>query len=386
VRLHVADILRAGVEAHLASHRAPRAVLKAASAILACRTAVLGGHWGVCEAGHLSVWYNACRNRCCPRCAFYRVQRWLERQARLLLGCAHHHVVFTIPHELNPLWQLNQAALGDLLFASARDALFTLAADGRYLGALPGAIMALHTWGQQLSLHPHVHCLVTAGGADEKGEWRACRRRHFLPAEPLKQLFRSKWLDGLRQLVRRQKLRLPNGWTDAEVYRLGRQLQHKRWNVHVLERYGNPTAVLNYLGRYLHGGPIGEGRLVAFDTEKVSFRYKDYRVDKQDVMTLPTREFIRRYLQHVPPEHFHMIRGYGLYRRGSQNNHLRDRAAQAVPLSAEVRADLPSDQALSWRPQSGKTRCAICGVPVRAVVELRPIAAPPRDGPLILIA
>jgi hypothetical protein len=334
----------------------------------------------------LSVWYNACRNRCCPRCAFYRVQRWLERQARLLLGCAHHHVVFTIPHELNALWQLNRAVLGDLLFASARDALFTLAADGRYLGALPGAIMALHTWGQQLSLHPHVHCLVTAGGTDEKGEWRDCRRRHFLPAEPLKQLFRNTWLEGLRQLVRRQKLRLPDGWTDAEVYRLSRELQHKRWNVHVLERYGNPTAVLNYLGRYLHGGPIGEGRLVAFDGDKVSFRYKDYRVDKKSVMALPTHEFIRRYLQHVPPERFHMVRGYGLYRRGSQNNHLRDRAAQAVPLSSHVRADLPPEQPLSWRPQAGKTRCAHCGAPVRAVVQLRPMAAPPRDGPLILVA
>jgi hypothetical protein len=361
-------------------------VHRAVRAILACRTAALGGHAGVCDGGHLSVWYNACRHRCCPRCAFYRVQRWLERQARVLLGCAHHHVVFTVPHELNPLWQLNQAVLGDLLFASARDALFVLAADPRYLGARPGALMALHTWGQQLSLHPHIHCLVTAGGTDEQGQWRACRRVHFLPAEPLKRLFRGKCLDGLHRLACRGGLRLPAGWEASDVDRLGRELRHKRWNVHVRERYRNPTAVLNYLGRYLHGGPFGEGRLVAFDGDRVSFRYKDYRAGEQRVMVLPAVEFIRRYLQHVPPEGFHMVRGYGLYRRGSQNNHLRDHAAEVVPLTPEAHAELAPPAPPSWRPAAGQTLCATCGMPVRRVVELRPIPSRPRPGPATLVA
>lgn len=386
MRLRVADILRVGAAECFASRSVAGVVHKAVRAILACRTAAMGGHAGVCESGHLSVWYNACRHRCCPRCAYYRVQRWLERQARILLGCAHHHVVFTIPHELNPLWQLNQAVLGELLFATARDALFALAADPKYLGARPGALMALHTWGQQLSLHPHIHCLVTAGGADRDGVWRDCRRRHFLPAEPLKRLFRGKFLDGLRRLARRNGLRLPTGWAVAEVDRLGLQLRHKRWNVHLRERYGNPTAVLNYLGRYLHGGPFGESRLVGFDGERVSFRYKDYRLSQDKVMALPTLEFIRRYLQHVPPEGFHMVRGYGLYRRGSQNNHLRDRAANLVPLAPQVRAELTAGSTLSWRPTAGQTPCATCGVPVRLVTELRSFSGRPRPDPSSIAA
>ena len=216
MRVRVSQIFRAELEGFLSTHSVPPVVGRAARAIVNCRTAVLGGHAEACRSGHVRVWYNACRSRCCPRCAFYRVQRWLERQARTLLGCAHHHVIFTVPHELNPLWLLNQAALGELLFRAARGALFTLAADPRYLGGVPGAIMALHTWGQQLALHPHVHCLVTAGGVDSEGLWRPCRRRHFLPAEPLKRLFRAKFVDELLALLPAERLRLPDGWTEVD--------------------------------------------------------------------------------------------------------------------------------------------------------------------------
>lgn len=160
------------------------------------------------------------------------------------------------------------------------------------------------------------------------------------------------------------------------------QLRKKRWNVHVRERYDNPTAVLNYLGRYLNGGPFGEGRLLAFDGDRVSFRYKDYRLAQEKVMALPTAEFVRRYLQHVPPEGFHMVRGYGLYRRGSQNNHLRDRAAETVPLSPQLRAEIAPDTPASRQPPSaGRTLCATCGVPVLRVAQLKPLPARFRPGP-----
>ncbi len=381
MRLRVADVLRAGAGSFLASHAVPTVVHKAVHAMLACRTAALGGHVGVCDAGHLSHWYNACRHRSCPRCAFFRVQRWLERQSRLLLGCAHHHLIFTVPHELNDLWLLNQACLGKLLFASAREALFTVASEPRYLGAKPGALMTLHTWGQQLSLHPHVHCLVSAGGTDQDGQWRHCRRRHFLPAERLKRLFRGRVVGGLRRLASGGKLRLPEGWDLDEVDRLCRQLGHKRWNVHVRERYQDPTAVLSYLGRYLHGGPFAEGRLFAFDGSVVSFRYKDYRRGVEGVMSLPVAEFIRRYLQHIPPQGFHMARGYGLYRRGSRNNHLRDHAAELLPLSS-LSSRLRSEREPSWRPTANETLCATCGIPVRVVSKLKPVAHWPRPAPL----
>lgn len=321
-----------------------------------------------CENGHIQgVWYNACRSRACPRCSFSRVKRWLERKTKTLLGCAHHHIIFTVPHELNVLWLLNYALLGELLFASARDALFTLSADPRYLGARPGAILALHTWGQQLALHPHVHCLVSAGGVTGEGTWVYSWRKWFLPAEPLKRLFRGKYLYGLRGLARNDRLRLPAGWTRSRVESLCREAEHKRWNVFVCERYDNPTAVLNYLGRYLHGGPIGERRLLAFDRHTVTFRYKDYRDSRgslgftQKQMTLDVHEFIRRYLQHIAPKGFHLVRGYGLYRRGGNTEPLIQTVRQALPVSPHLQAALNTPASSQLNPPDS---CSICGAPI----------------------
>lgn len=383
--VRVADILAVGAARHLASRSVPAVVAQACRAILACRTAALGGHVRKCENGHVvRVWYNACRNRSCPRCSFHRVQVWLERQAKTLLGCAHVHIIFTIPHELNFIWLCNYVVLGDLLFATAQAALFELSADPTYLGARPGALMALHTWGQQLPLHPHVHCLASAGGVDGNGNWVAARRKSLLPAEPLKQLFRGKFLYELRRLARAGRLRLPEGWGRDQVESLCRELETKRWNVHVCERYENPTAVLNYLGRYLHGGPIGESRLLSFDGETVRFRYKDYRDrgpdgPREKVMSLPCDEFIRRYLQHVPPQGFHLVRGFGVYRRGGSTEALRSRVREALPLTPELHA------ALTWRlpAQEDQTdslaNCPTCGARLHVV----PV---PRAGPLWVAA
>jgi len=368
----LAEILAAGVREHFARHKVATVVARACRAIIACRTAELGGHVKRCSNGHVvRAWYNACRNRSCPRCSFYRVQRWLERQARTLLGCAHHHIIFTVPHELAVLWLCNYVVLGELLFSCARAALFELAADPRYLGGTPGAIMALHTWGQQLFLHPHVHCLVSAGGVDAEGRWIPARRKSLLPAEPLKQLFRGKFLYGVRGLARTGRLRLPSGWCVAQVEKLCDQVQHKRWNVYVCERYDNPTGVLNYLGRYLHGGPIGESRLLAFDGAQVSFRYKDYRDvgpegPRQKPMSLPLEEFVRRFLQHVPPKGFHLVRGYGLYRRGGNSEALRQRVRAAVPVSAELNAAL-SARLPDVETDAEPRVCPTCSAPLSVV-------------------
>jgi len=304
---------------------------------------------------------------------------WLQRQARTLLGCAHHHIIFTIPHELNVLWRRNYRELGDLLFKSARDALFELAADPHYLGAKPGVIMALHTWGQQLLLHPHLHCLVSAGGLNGEGLWLAAWRLSLLPAEPLKRLFRGKFLYGLRGLLREGRLRLPEGWTDADVYRRCREAREKRWNVYVCERYENPTAVLNYLGRYLHGGPIGESRLMGFDGDSVRFRYKDYRDGaRQKVLKLSREQFIRRYLQHVPPKGFHLVRGYGVYRRGGNTEELRHRVREAVPITPELdRALGPRELPIPEPSDDGMARCSVCGAPL-SLIQRRARASPLR--------
>lgn len=347
--LRIADVLAVGASGHLARHAAPRVVREACRAILSCRTAELGGHVKRCANKHVvKVWYNACRNRACPRCACGRVRRWLERQVRTLLGCAHHHIIFTIPHELNVLWLLNYVVMAEVLFAASRDALFELAADPRYLGARPGVIMALHTWGQQMVLHPHTHCLVSVGGVDAQGRWVESRRVSMLPAEPLKQLFRGKFLYAVRGLARRGRLRLPDNWSVADVERLCETARHKRWNVFVCERYANPVGVLNYLGRYLNGGPIGEKRLLSLDPEAVSFRYKDYRDTdgtgrpKDKVLRLSVSEFVSRFLQHVSPRSFHMVRGYGLYRSGGTTEELRHSVRAALPISLEQHEQLTS--------------------------------------------
>jgi len=346
--------------------RLPPAVGRAFRDVMRCRTAELGGHWSECESGHvITRHYNACRSRSCPRCAYRRRALWLERQARLLLGCAHHHLIFTVPHELNELWLHNYRVLGQLLFDSVRQAIFTLAGDARYMGAIPGVLMALHTWGQQLFLHPHVHAVVSAGGATLSGAWVGARRRCLFPVKPLQILFKETFCHGLLQLAQVEKLRLPEGWEAARVRQLCRDLRQRRWNVEVCERYEDPTAVLNYLGRYLSGGPIGESRLVALDEQSVWFEYKDNRSKGTGgvpikPMPLSHREFVRRVLQHVPPQGFHMVRGYGLYRRGAgMSTQLREEAARVVPLEPEVLTALvsrvPRVEAVI------PTHCPICG-------------------------
>jgi hypothetical protein len=345
----------------------------------------------------VGVWYNACRNRNCPSCAFYRVQRWLERQVARLLGCAHHHIIFTIPHELNALWTLNYVVMAELLFHSAREALFDLAQDPEYLDATPGAVMALHTWGQQLPMHPHLHCLVTAGGANQAGNWIQPRRRCFLPAEPLKRLFRGKFIYRLRGLARQGRLRFPDGWDRDALDRLSDELRHKRWNIRICERYEDPTRVLNYLGRYLHGGPIGQSRLLAFDGTTVTFRYKDYRDVGPDgpcekSTSLTTDEFIRRLLQHVPPKGFHMVRGFGLYRRGGSTEALRKRVRAALPIRPEIHAALTSPFPATPGVNDVPGNCPHCGSPVYLVVymprgkNVRCIVYPPRGSPAMVAA
>jgi len=369
--VRLAEILGAVLPRYSGAAGVAPVVGKALRAIVNCRTAVLGGHVKRCkEHGHVvGVWYNACRNRMCPRCSFSRVQKWLQRQVNILVGSPHHHIIFTVPHELNVLWQLNYVVLGELLFATSQEALFELASNPKYLGAQPGAVMALHTWGQQLAMHPHVHCLASAGGVTESGEWVWARRHSFLPAEPLKRLFRAKYLYGLRGLLRRGELRLRDDQTARGVEALLAEAEHKRWNVHICDRYESPTAVLNYLGRYLHGGPIGEKRLESFDGETVAFWYKDYRDrtadgPKKKLMHLSVDEFVRRFAQHVPPKGFHMVRAYGPYRRGGKAKALRERILEVAPVSLEVHESLSRPR--FPRPEE-PTACPSCGSALEVV-------------------
>jgi hypothetical protein len=231
-------------------------------------------------------------------------------------------VIFTIPHDLNPLWLGNVSVMTSLLFTAVRDTLVDLLGDPKYLGAQPGIIAALHPWGQTLVLHPHIHCLVTGGGLTPDGQWVAVRNGFLLPMRVVMAVFRGKFLDALRTAWHRGDLQLPEALRPQPflngLHRLGHK-QKTRWNVHIMTRYPHGTGVATYLARYLRGGPIKNPRLVACDGRTVTFRYIDNHErpageqGTPQCMTLPVADFLQRVLQHVPPPHTQVVRYWGLY-------------------------------------------------------------------------
>lgn len=335
---------------------------QAAQAIIQCRTAALGGHVQCCPEGHVArMQYHSCRHRSCPRCAALPKARWAEAQHARLLACDHFHVVFTVPHELLGLWSLNRAWFIDALFQSSRDTLMTLLKDPRYLGAEPGIVMALHTWGRTLSLHPHIHCLVTGGGLTSAGDWKAVRGGYLLPIRVVKALYRGKLLARLWGALRAGTLRLPDEHTPAQVGRLLKALSRKAWNVRLQERYAHGRGVLRYLARYVKGGPISDRRLLSADAERVCFRYRDHRDGRDKRLALRTEDFMKRVLWHVPEPGQHTIRHYGLYAHRSRAKRATCRAA--LGQAPEAKAVEPLDWAtfLDGLQDPKKTGCPVCG-------------------------
>lgn len=239
------------------------------------RTAALGGHIQSCPDGHMSrIWSNSCRHRSCPQCAYRQTERWLGLQRARLLACDHYHVMFTLPHDLHPLWLANVSVMSTLLLQAVRATLVALLADPKYLGAQPGLMAALHTWSQTLVLHPHVHCLVTGGGLPPAGQWVAVRPGFLVPVRVVMAVWRDKLLGALRRACDRDELGLPEAMRPQQwlnlLNRLG-QAQKTPWNVHMRERYRHGAGVVTYLARYLRGGPIKNARLVACDGAHVTF-------------------------------------------------------------------------------------------------------------------
>jgi hypothetical protein len=273
--------------------------------MLICRTAVLGGHVQSCPDGHVErVWYNSCRHRLCPPCAWLQIERWLVQQKARLLACEHYHVIFTLPDARREWWLVNVRAMTNLLFATVHETLDELLGDVKSLGACPGIIAALQTWSQTLVLHPHLHGLVTGGGLTDAGDWRPVRNGFLLPVRVVMAVFRGKLLAAIDTAVRGGQLRLPASMTRRHWETLRNKLGRRKWNVHSRERYPHGTGVLTYLARYIRGGPMANQRLVASEHGEVTFRYRvngeasDRKL--QGLLTLPLAEFIRRYLLHVP--------------------------------------------------------------------------------------
>ena len=246
------------------------------------------------------LWCNSCKHRSCPQCSALPTERWLERTRSRLLNCAHYHVVFTLPHELNELWMWNTKVMASLFFGAVRDSLTELLAEERFLGATAGYMQALHTWGRSLPLHPHMHTLVSAGGLTPEGEWRPTRKDYLLPVKVVKAVFRGKMVAAVRGALERGDLVAPGAQRASQVCSLLNQLGRKEWNVRIQTRYGHGGGVVTYLARYVRGGPISNHRAVRATADQVSFRYSDHRDGQEKVMSLTPEQFLGRLSLHEP--------------------------------------------------------------------------------------
>lgn len=358
--MEVADVLHAQGDTFVAQHpwlsAQQRSVLRA---IARCRTAALGGHVDRCAAcGHQAISYNSCRNRHCPKCQAQARVRWLAARERELLDVSYVHVVFTLPHALLPLVRRNAVFVYTLLFHASAATLLEVAADRRHLGADIGLLSILHTWGQTLVRHPHVHCVVPAGGLS-RDHRRWIRPRYagfFLPVKVLSRVFRGKVVAALRRAYRRGELDL----TGATASLAGAQhwrrfidgLFRTDWVVYAKPAFGGAPAVLRYLGRYTHRVAISNHRLVAFDGDAVTFRWRDYAHGNQwRTMTLASQEFLRRFVQHVLPRGFVRIRQFGYLANACRTTRL---ATIRALLQQRASIEATPDPAPAWR-------CPCCG-------------------------
>ena len=316
----VADVIRRTGSKFLERYRPSLtwAQFKVLTAIVRCRTAALGGHRDQClRCGYQAISYNSCRNRHCPKCQTSTREKWLRQREQELLPVGYYHLVFSVPHELVPLVWQNKKVLFTLLFEAVAATLLEVAADPKHLGAEIGFLSLLHTWGQTLQPHPHVHCVVPGGGlSPDHQRWISSRTHFFLPVKVLSRVFRGKFVAGLRRAAKDGQLVfhgecLP--WADPQAFgAFLRTLFHDDWVVYAKPPFGGPEHVLEYLARYTHRVAISNHRIVAVTDSHVSFRWKDYaHHSRQRTMTLTGEEFLRRFVQHVLPKGFPRIRYFG---------------------------------------------------------------------------
>ena len=357
--VEVADILHAQgdtfVEQHPRLSVQPRSVLRA---IARCRTAALGGHLDRCDAcGHQAISYNSCRSRHCPKCQAQACERDL-------LDVPYVHVVFTLPHTLLPLAYRNGPRLYSWLFQMSAATLRKVAADPRHLGAEIGVLSILHTWGQTLVRHPHVHCVVPAGGlSPDHQRWVPPKHAgFFLPVKVLSRVFRGKYVDALCRAYDQDELDLAGGSehlrAPAQWHAFVDALFDTDWVVYAKPAFGGASAVFRYLGRYTHRVAISNHRLLAFDSERVTFQWKDYaHDDRRRTMMLSAMEFLRRFVQHILPRGFVRIRQSGFL----ANTCRRARVALARRLLATPSANAPTTTTTTDRPTRATWACPHCG-------------------------
>jgi len=389
-RFEVADVVRAYGNEYVRTHPTTGAHRRVLRAIAACRTAALGGHVEQCDAcGQRRIAYNSCRNRHCPKCQGKERAQWMAGERAMLLPVPYFHLVFTLPHALNPLIRANRRLLCALLLRSTARTLATFARDPRHLGAEPAVTMVLHTWGQTLEEHYHVHCIVSGGGlSGDHRSWVTApsaqkgRRPFLFPVKALSKVFRGKFIAALERAHRLDQLRyLVHSAGLPSCDNLIARLRQHHWVVYSKPPFGGPEQVLKYLSRYTHRVAISNRRILFVGDGLVRFEYRNYADhSRTKQMTLPAGEFLRRFLLHLVPKGFMRIRHYGI----TANCHRQRKLARCRELLGHTQPPPTTggesiatrDQGSAAGSDSGAARCPRCGARMRVIDIIAPAAAP----------
>src|SRR5215467_1446995 len=386
--LEVADIIRAAGEAFIERNRhwLRWKHVKVLRAIERCRTAALGGHLDECmRCGYrASISYNSCRDRHCPKCQIATRERWIAVRRRELLPTPYAHIVFTLPRHLAPLVLQNKKVLYDLLFRISAETLREVARNPEHLGAEIGFFSVLHTWSQQLKIHPHVHCVAPAGGlSPDHARWVRSGKNYFLPKRVLREIFRGKFVDALKQAFQDGLLRFEGKLkllAKPKIFAAWlRPLHRQDWVVYLKPPFGGPEYVLQYLGRYTHRVAISNHRLVSFIDGQVTFRWRDSaHRNQQKLRALPVDEFLKRFLLHILPQGFVRIRHYGFLASR--------RRATTLPLCFQLLDAGPKPTASSSEDSRPLYRCPKCGGPMKVIERLAAADLQLRSPPEVIVA
>lgn len=353
--LEVADVIKLSGKQFVEQYNPPGYHKGVLTTLTLCRTEALGGHVYQCnDCRYTRIAYHSCRNRHCPKCQQLAKEQWVMAREAELLPVGYFHMVFTLPDTLNPLCLKHPAMMYELLFHAVRDTLFTFAADPRHLAAETGFIAVLHTWGQTLALHPHLHIIIPAGGFNLHGNWKHARGDggYLFPVKALSPVFRAKYRDTLKAALAKENIETPPA--------LFERLMLKQWVVYAKEPFAGPKQVIEYLGRYTHKVAISNHRLTDLNQSRVTFRYKDYsQGGVQKLMTLDNTEFLRRFCMHILPRGFRKIRHYGILSSR--------RKAEYIPALKDQNGKTFAREKPSWqqvciqRMGFDPERCPCCG-------------------------
>lgn len=352
-------------EAYRINHSIVPNQLKTMHAIENCRTALLGAHLDECDTcGHVQISYNSCRNRHCPKCQTLNKERWIEARTDDLLNTGYFHVVFTLPNTLNPVVYQNQEVIYNIFFKAVAETLKELAADKKHLGATIGITEVLHTWGQNLLFHPHIHSIVPGGGLSPSGQWVNSRKKFFLPVRALSTKFRGKFLHYLKRAKLSFYGTIAYLHDENQFQTFLTTLYHKNWIVYCKPPFKNAAYVVEYLGRYTHRVAISNNRILKVVDGRVTFKWRDYRDhNKQKLMELSADEFIRRFLTHVLPPGFTKIRHYGFLSSRAKGTKLKlCKKLTKTAVTSVPRVKLSAIELLNKLTGKDFTLCPCCGI------------------------